>query len=410
MRDVGADRVIVLDGVARVDDGIPDVGEALGHDQRRSGRLGACRGIGEAERLGRVAREALVQQDVVLEKADVRGHDRLRGERVCLGQAAEMRVRVIAHGEAGNVRAQLGVGALELERGIAVARAQGVSRAQQPVGLRTALVAVVAAGVGGLSQVRVFRCVRRGKEREVLRRDGADAAGEVVAIRRPGGICEDRRIGRKVAVALGHGRHDHAVRDVLGIAHAFVVGKEVSAVMHDRAAGRHAVLVLPETLLAWSEVVVRIQRIVAQEVIQRAVQPVGSRARDDSGNAAICAAKLGRCGCGQDAELRDRVGRRTKRVARVEAIDIAHAIDEKVVRLRPLPVHFIVLAGAAEATHHHEACRSRPHAGLQDAQLREVASAERQGANLAIADDRALRDLIRLQASGLRGNLDGLLR
>jgi hypothetical protein len=73
--------------------------------------------------------------------------------------------------------------------------------------------------------------------------------------------------------------------------------------MHDGTADRAAELVLLEFFLARRKVVVGIKRIVAQELLQRSVQLIGARAGDDSGNATVGSAELGRRGRGQNAEF-----------------------------------------------------------------------------------------------------------
>ena len=71
VREVGADCVIVLHSVARVDDGVADVGETLRHDEGRTRRLSPGRRIREPECLRRKARKPLVKDYVILEKTDV---------------------------------------------------------------------------------------------------------------------------------------------------------------------------------------------------------------------------------------------------------------------------------------------------------------------------------------------------
>ena len=120
--------------------------------------------------------------------------------------------------------------------------------------------------------MRILRRVRNGIEREVFGSDRVNLTGKIVAEERSCGIQKNGRIGREVATALRHRRHHHAMRNVLIIAETFVICEEVGVVVHHGAADRAAELVLLELFLPRREVVVGIERVVAQELIQRSVQ------------------------------------------------------------------------------------------------------------------------------------------
>ena len=195
----------------------------------------------------------------------------MRRKGVRFSESAQVRVGVVANGKAWNIGAEFRIRAAESRRRVAVTRAQRIRVPWQPVCLYAALVAVVLAQVCGLGQVRILRRVRNGKELKVFRGDRVDLTGEVVAGGRSSGIQKNRRIGREVATAFRHRRHHHAVRDVLIVAETFVVREEVGVVMHHGAADRATELVLLELFLPRRKVIVGVERVVAQELIQRSM-------------------------------------------------------------------------------------------------------------------------------------------
>ena len=126
MYQIGAESVVVLCAVARVDDRVARVGVALGHDQWRARGRGPCGGVSEAERLRRKAGESLIQNDVVPEEADICSQHRMRRKGVRFSESAQVCVGGVANGKPWNIGAEFRIRAAEVRRRVAVARAQGI--------------------------------------------------------------------------------------------------------------------------------------------------------------------------------------------------------------------------------------------------------------------------------------------
>ena len=105
---------------------------------------------------------------------------------------------------------------------------------------------------------------------------------------------------------------------------------------------------------------------------------VAARAGDDARRGAAGAAILGRRALREDAELGDRLDRELQRVAAVHPVDVLRAVDQVHVLLGPHAVDGVGLALPQAAAGGGDAGGQRRDAGLQQAELREVAAVERQ--------------------------------
>src|SRR3954471_2235515 len=161
------------------------------------------------------------------------------------------------------------------------------------------------------------------------------------------------------------------------ISETLVVSEEERLVLHDRAAEPSAELILFQRLRLACEVVRRIERIVPQELPQRAVQLVRAGTRDDVGGRSQSVSELGIRVVGQDLELDDGINRRLENEASVHPVEVIRTIDQETVGLRPLTVDRIGLAGAQRASGLRETRREWYNSRLQQAQLREVSSIQR---------------------------------
>ena len=87
---------------------------------------------------------------------------------------------------------------------------------------------------------------------------------------------------------------------------------------------------------------------------------------------------------GQNPELGDGVDRRLKNESSVHGVDIVGAVDQEIVRFRPLAVDCVSLALARGAAGLEQSGSQGHDAGLKQSQLREVAAIQRQVKNLAL--------------------------
>ena len=214
-------------------------------------------------------------------------------------------------------------------------------------------------------------------------------------IRRDGGIDanieELAGVGRirqqaSPRILVGHRRGDGAPEI---FAQAFIAGEIKQLVAPDRPARGDAELVAREVRLAADvEIVLRIERVVAMELVGAAAQRVAARLGDDVDLPAAHAAELGAVGVGLDAELLDGFGaeRRAGGAARGAVGHVVEqgAVEQVHVGARVLPVH-----AHAEAVRHHRpavAMRIRRDAGLQERQVGVVAAVQRQLFDRAFVD------------------------
>ena len=156
------------------------------------------------------------------------------------------------------------------------------------------------------------------------------------------------------------------------------------------------------------EEVARVERIVAHELVERAVQLVGARAGDDARGRAGGAAVLGRRRLREDAELGDRFDRQLQRITAIHAVLVLRAVDQVHVLLGPHAVDGVRLALTQAAARGGDAGGERRDAGLQQPELREVAAVERQIDELAPGDDAAERVAGRVDELRAARDLDRL--
>ncbi len=126
---------------------------------------------------------------------------------------------------------------------------------------------------------------------------------------------------------------------------------------------------LIERLDLGREEVARVERVVAQELVDAAVKLVAARSRHDARGRAAGAAVLGRRALRQDAELGDRVDRNLQRVAAVHAVHVLGAVDEIDVLLGPHAVHRVGLSLPQRAAGGGDAGGQRRDAGLQQTRV-----------------------------------------
>ena len=240
--------------------------------------------------------------------------------------------------------------------------------------------------------------VRRRQQRRDRHRHGIEPS-------RGDGVVRERLSGQRIANgAREHpsafiggedpSRAQHALLDAGG----FDIGEEERAVAHDRATEVAAELILIVRRLlrtrALGEEVVRIERLVAEEVIARAVERVraGFRAHDDrrTGRPAVFSGIR----AGHHLELVDRVHRGARELGGQllhvgrEAV-VGDAVEQEVVLQAPVAVH----ADAAST-----ACRGAPglfgvavtlDAGHERQQVVPIANRQREPRHLVAIDDRA---------------------
>ncbi len=139
------------------------------------------------------------------------------------------------------------------------------------------------------------------------------------------------------------------------------------------------------------KVVPGIERVVPHELVHRAMKLIGPRAGDDARGRAGGAAVFGRRRLRQDAELGDRLDRQLQRVAAVHAILILRTVHQIHVLLGAHAVDRVGLSLTQAASRRDHAGGERRDAGLQQAELREVAAVERQIHQLPAGDDASER-------------------
>ena len=194
---------------------------------------------------------------------------------------------------------------------------------------------------------------------------------------------------REIALPLPGRRHRRARGRPLIVAEAFVVAEEHHAVLLERTAHRAAELILLERLDDVREVVLRVERVVAHELVEVAVVLIAPRPRHHARRRAAGASELRRRALREDAELRHRVHRQLQRVAAVHPVDVLRTVHQVDVLLRPHAVDRVRLSLAQAAARRRHAGGQGRDAGLQQPELREVAAVQRQVEDLAPAHHRA---------------------
>ena len=340
-----------------------------------------------------MVRRLPVQEDVAQERAAHRLH-RLRRNQVDPGSRRGVGGHVVGDREARHARARGGQ-RVELAEGLdRVAREDLVASAEVVIDTEAALVVIVRADLGGLEHVRadIGQRVETGRSErdriQHLRRNPVfrkRLTDELVDQRNglPG-----RGVGEpgKIAGALGRRRHDGGLRLAFAVALPFVIGEEKVLVLADGTAESGAVLVAVQRLGGGGEEVPRIHGVVAEELVEIAVEGVTARLRHHRCGGAGGLPVLRRGVERQDAELAHGVHRRSQGVSAVDSIDVAAAIEQVVVRLRPRAVDRVRLAAARDAACLRQARRHRSDTRLEQTELRQIAAVQRQIDRLFLED------------------------
>ena len=107
---------------------------------------------------------------------------------------------------------------------------------------------------------------------------------------------------------------------------------------------------------------------------------------------------------GQNSKFVHRIHRDAQRVTAVDAIDIGSAVQQVVVRFRPLSVDRERLPGARNAACANQPVRHRRHTWLKKTELRNVTAIQRKIRRLCAGDNRTDR-LTRIDHRRLRGDI-----
>ena len=281
-----------------------------------------------------------------------------------------------------------------MERGRRVAGEELIGVAEVMVKTEAALIVVVRHDLSGREErrreiaewVKLFRLLRDGTDQE--RGDfvpGELLAGEFVDERDELAAAVDET--REVSRTLGGCGDNGGSGFTLAIALSFVVDEEKIFVAADGTSQGCAELILVKRFGAGGEKVAGIERVVAKEIVEVAVKGVRAGFGDDGSSSAAGFAVLGGSVGSQDAEFVDGVDRSAQGEAAVDAIDVADAIEEIVVGLGWLPVHRVSLTAASDAACLCQAKGNWRDAGLEKAELGEVAAIQRQINRFASGDD-----------------------
>src|SRR5207302_5446158 len=92
------------------------------------------------------------------------------------------------------------------------------------------------------------------------------------------------------------------------------------------------------------------------------------------------------CVVGENFEFGDSVERRPEHKASIDPIEVIGAIDQKIVGLRPLPVHRIGLPGAQRTSGFGQTGRQRYNPWLQESQLGKISAIQRKFENVTLSD------------------------
>ena len=137
---------------------------------------------------------------------------------------------------------------------------------------------------------------------------------------------------REVPFALGKRRHVCDARDPFTQPRAFVIEKEERAVADDRAAERSAELMAPvvgRRLAGGREVIARVERAIAQELVRRSAGAVGAGPGDDVDLGAGVPAVRRIVGGRQHAEFADAIDGRADGGRVQLRIDVVHAVEQE---------------------------------------------------------------------------------
>src|SRR6185437_8595622 len=189
---------------------------------------------------------------------------------------------------------------------------------------------------------------------------------------------------RKVSRALRIRRYRGRVRLSLAVPEALVIDKEESLVLVDGSAKRSAELVLLQRFRGGREIVGRVKDIVAQELPERSVKSVGAGAGNDISGRTEALSELGAGVVSQNLELGDGIHRRPENESSIHAVEVVGSINKKIVRLRPLAIDRIGLAGTQRSSRCLQTRGQWHNSGLKQAQLSKVAAVQRQVKHFAL--------------------------
>ena len=177
----------------------------------------------------------------------------------------------------------------------------------------------------------------------------------------------------EISCPLGGGGNDGGLCLALGIALAFVVEEEEILVLTDGTAQSAAVLVAVQRLGLRGEEIARVHGVVSEEIINIAMKIVTSRFRHHRRCRAAGLAIFGWCVERQNAEFIHGVHRHAQSVSAIYIVHVAGTVQQIVVRLRPLTIHRVSLAGTRDAARFGETGGHGSHTRLQQAKLRQIA-------------------------------------
>ena len=195
---------------------------------------------------------------------------------------------------------------------------------------------------------------------------------------------------------LGRRRYLPHARHAFEVAQAFVISEPERSVLDQRSADRGAELVaLPLRLRGAERVreeIVRVQRIVAEELVDAAANRIGAGFDDGVDDRSRAAAELGRVSVRLNLEFLQRLDRRLHELhvlaaERVRVGDVIDAVEQEDIVERAVAVH----VEHALEVHARQPRGAREHAGREQRQLVVVAAIERQLDDLLLIDDRSAR-------------------
>ena len=275
-----------------------------------------------------------------------------------------------------------------------------------PNGSRVCVVEEVAnhPEVAGAGVVR-----RRNGRCQDLGKLGEPAGGDLIAGERQTRerVDDRRRDARKVAAQQRLRGHRREKRTALSRAQAFESAEHEHLVGHHRSAGGESVLVALVRRLRRGKVVLRVESVVARELVGRAAEAVRSRLRDD-GDDRLPLAILGGERIAQKAHFLHRVERRVQRqIVEAQRPDV-DAIDRVIGRTvtAPFDGHVLVATAAGSAELSASIERLRRDAGGERGERQHAATIQRQILDHLFRDDLTDRRALRLQQRRLASHRD----
>ena len=301
--------------------------------------------------------------------------------------------------------------------GLEVAREHVVAVAEVEIGAHEIPLRVVG-GIRGAEEVARAARIRQREQIHHLARDRIDALGRNRVVRERQSGLRIAHGAREDAVALVDGRHRGRANHALGEPCRLDVAEEERFALDDRAAEVAAEVVLLvirlRRALTDREEIIRVEFVVAQELVRGSVQRVRTRLRGDADGGARRLAELRRVRARDDLELADRIHRRPRHLRR-QFLDVfgnrvvVEAVEQEIVLQRTDAVH----VDAARAARRRAARLFRVaialHAGGEAEQVVPVTQRQRQVGDLRLADDGAERRLLRVDERRRRFHADALL-